>query len=126
MGRFINELIDLPNLDLFEARQLVEDAEATALRHVPELDNAEPSADLLAVFRRIVMRWKIEGPAAVVTQTTGPFGIGLSSRRVGWKLAEDELADLREIVGAAASTSGGARGSFPDPVIGRIFDGPSS
>lgn len=128
MGLWIQDF-DVPQIDPVKAGQLIADIEAEALRRVPALETAPATlgAQLLGWFRRVVVRWHIEGPAAMVTTSTGPYGVGLApAGRVGWQLADNELADLRAIVATTAPTTGGPRGVFPAAAIDRVFDGPTS
>lgn len=122
MGRWISRA-DVPTIDPDEADRLIADIEAEAIRRVPALTAVSASSAILATFRRIVTRWHVEGPAALATQTTGPFGLGfVPDRRVGWRLADDELADLRIYAGIGTAIPGPV-GSFPDPGIDRAFWG---
>ena len=120
MGQFIDPS-DLSIPDPVEAVRLIDDAEVEALRRVPALENVGKSRETVAAFRRIITRWKIEGPAAVVTQNAGIYAVGLGDRRSGWSLTDDEMQVLQSLVGAAVTT-GGPRGSFPAGTIDSIFD----
>lgn len=126
MGRFLNPA-DVPAIDPGDAGRLIADVESQALRRVPSLTTVAPSEDTTAAFRRIVTRWHIEGPAAVTTQSTGPYGVGLApEKRVGWTLADDELAELRALGGVTAPAPGVPRGDFPTDQVAAIFNPRSS
>jgi len=130
MGQFITSQ-DVPMIELVDANQLIADAEADALSRIPELAQFTEDvagkpvpANILGIFRRIVVRWHIEGPAALASNVMGPYQIGLDpNTRHGWKLSPDDVSDLRRAAGVPdPADESGPRGEFPPDQISAIFN----
>ena len=118
MGQFI-QWAEVPGFsDADDWR--VDDAEAMAVLAAPclatgLLTNAQ-SAQLKAVLRQALMRWKDAGSGALASQTAGPFGQVIDTRQerrgMFWP---SELDQLRSICGTASTgATSGTASTLPD------------
>lgn len=111
MGLFIDvEDVTLFNADADEivVQAMIDDAEAVALAHVPELADVVDEGkkkSIKAILRQAINRW-IEGAnGAVVTEAAGPFSHTLDTRSLRKTLFfNGEIEQMRVIAGRKTTT----------------------
>ncbi len=103
------DLAPFSAIESTKAQAMIDDTLARAARFAPCIEDAEfayPAA-AKAVLRAVVLRWNDAGSGALSSQTAGPFGQAIDTRReTGPKFWPSEISELQALCQTDDSTGG--------------------